>query len=117
MQKSIPRYVATPFPPLNFNHIEKTCPKKIDKDDRNKNSGYWYLIISTGITALKISKINVPYPSNLLPVLKTFVAPILPEPISLISFFKKTFVNKNPNGIEPIRYDNTIIIGRSIFRF
>tara|TARA_B100000745_G_scaffold294599_1_gene237812 strand:+ start:2831 stop:2953 length:123 start_codon:yes stop_codon:yes gene_type:complete len=40
MQKSIPRYVATPFPPLNFNHIEKTCPKKIDKDDRNKNSGY-----------------------------------------------------------------------------
>ena len=25
---SIPTYVATPFPPLNFNQIGKTCPKK-----------------------------------------------------------------------------------------
>ena len=23
-----PKYVATPFPPLNFNQIGKTCPKK-----------------------------------------------------------------------------------------
>ena len=37
------------------------------------------------------------------PVLKTLVAPILPEPISLISFFKNIFVIINPNGIEPIR--------------
>ena len=27
-EKSIPTYVATPLPPLNFNHIGKTCPKK-----------------------------------------------------------------------------------------
>ena len=29
----IPRYVATPFPPLNFNHIGKTCPKKARRHD------------------------------------------------------------------------------------
>jgi len=30
------------------------------------------------------------------PVLKTFVVPIFPDPISLISFFKKIFVKTNP---------------------
>ena len=32
------------------------------------------------------SNIKVEYPINLLPALSAFVAPILPEPISLISF-------------------------------
>ena len=41
----------------------------------------------------------------LFPVLRAFVAPIFPEPISLISFFKKIFVNNKPNGIDPIRYE------------
>ena len=35
------------------------------------------------------------YPTNLFPVLKAFVAPMLPEPISLISFFKKILVKIN----------------------
>ena len=39
--------------------------------------------------------------STLLLVLKTLVAPILPDPVSLISFFKKIFVNKKPKGIDP----------------
>ena len=30
---NIPRYVATPFPPLNFNHIGKRCPKKANRHD------------------------------------------------------------------------------------
>ena len=30
---NIPRYVATPFPPLNFNQIGKTCPKKTHRDE------------------------------------------------------------------------------------
>ena len=29
----IPRYVATPFPPLNFNQTGKTCPKKASRHD------------------------------------------------------------------------------------
>ena len=55
--------------------------------------------------ALRISKIKVVYPMILFPVLRAFVAPIFPEPISLISFFKKIFVNIKPNGIDPIRYE------------
>ena len=33
MQQSIPTYVATPFPPLNFNQIGKRCPKKANRQD------------------------------------------------------------------------------------
>ena len=40
----------------------------------------------------------------MLPVLKTFVAPIFPEPISLISCFKNILVKINPNGIEPKKF-------------
>ena len=45
----------------------------------------------TGKTALNISKNKVVYPINLFPDLKTFVAPIFPDPIFLISLFKKKF--------------------------
>ena len=31
---NIPRYVATPFPPLNFSQIGKRCPKNTDRDDK-----------------------------------------------------------------------------------
>jgi hypothetical protein len=33
------------------------------------------------------------------------VAPIFPEPISLISFFKKILVKMNPKGIDPNKYE------------
>ena len=32
IEKSIPTYVATPFPPLNFNQIGKRCPKNAHKE-------------------------------------------------------------------------------------
>ena len=64
------------------------------------SSGKLILTQITGIIALVISSTKVKYPISLFPVLKTFVAPILPEPTSLISFFKTHFVSKNPNGIE-----------------
>jgi hypothetical protein len=50
-----------------------------------------------------MSKNNVRIASDLLPVLSTFVAPILPDPIFLTSFFKKSFVMISPKGIEPIK--------------
>ena len=28
---NIPKYVATPFPPLNFNHAGNMCPRKVIK--------------------------------------------------------------------------------------
>ena len=47
------------------------------------------------------SSMRVIIARNLFPVLKTFVVPIFPDPISLISFFKKIFVKTNPKGIDP----------------
>ena len=47
------------------------------------------------------SSIRVVRARDFFPVLKTFVVPILPDPISLISFFKKIFVKSNPKGIDP----------------
>ena len=46
------------------------------------------------------------------PVLKTFVVPMLPDPTSLISFFKNNLVSISPKGIEPNKYEKieTIII-------
>ena len=52
---------------------------------------------------------KVPYPIYLFPVLKAFVAPILPDPTSLISFLRIIFVRIKPNGIDPIKYDINII--------
>ena len=60
----------------------------------------------TGVIAFSISKINVAYPTTLLPALSTFVAPIFPEPIFLISTPLKIFVKISPNGIEPDKYEN-----------
>ena len=38
---------------------------------------------------------------SLLPVLKTFVAPIFLEPVFRMSLFKNILVKISPNGIEP----------------
>ena len=34
MANNIPRYVATPFPPLNFNQIGNKCPIKVKDADK-----------------------------------------------------------------------------------
>ena len=36
---NMPKYVATPFPPLNFNHIGNKCPKKAQRADIYTKSG------------------------------------------------------------------------------
>ena len=41
------------------------------------------------------------------PVLKTFVAPIFPEPIERISWFVNALVKMRPKGIEPRMYPTT----------
>ena len=62
-----------------------------------------------------MSNSKVVYPIFLLPVRNTFVAPILPEPIFRMSFFKKNLVKRKPKGIDPIRYESVDIIKISIF--
>ena len=56
-----------------------------------------------GYSTLLLDVIKAVIPIFLFPVLKTLVAPMFPEPSSLISFFKKIFVNIKPKGIDPIR--------------
>ena len=101
MANSIPRYVATPLPPLNFNQIGKTCPKKVMMQDNWVNSGKYFKEIITGTYPFNTSNKSVIAASNLFPVLRTFVAPILPEPIFLISKFPKVFDKIKPKGIDP----------------
>ena len=45
----IPRYVATPLPPLNFNQTGKTCPKKANRHDNWISPGKYSCAIITGI--------------------------------------------------------------------
>ncbi len=35
IQNKIPKYVATPFPPLNLSHTGKTCPINMHSEDTN----------------------------------------------------------------------------------
>ena len=46
---NIPKYIATPFPPLNFNQIGKRCPKKAIRQDNWINSGKYCIVITTGM--------------------------------------------------------------------
>ena len=62
-------------------------------------------VIRTEIYAFNPSNKSVAAPRAFLPVLKTLVAPILPEPISLISFLRKIFVSTRPKGTEPNMYE------------
>ena len=48
---------------------------------------------------------KVKVPKDFFPVLRTFVAPIFPDPISLRSLLRKIFVSINPKGIEPKKYE------------
>ncbi len=96
-----PKYVATPFPPLNFNQIGNICPKKVIRHANWTNSGKYFIVIKTGKYPFEMSKRRVIAAKNLFPVLSTFVAPIFPDPIFLTSKLPKNFVNNSPKGIEP----------------
>ena len=39
IHNNIPKYVATPLPPLNFNQIGKTWPRNTHKEEMKINSG------------------------------------------------------------------------------
>ncbi len=46
---------------------------------------------------------------SFLPVLKTLVAPMLPEPILRMSPMPASFVKTSPKGIEPSKYPPKIL--------
>ena len=103
----IPKKVATPFPPLNFSHIGKICPRKTSNADNWINSGKNCLVIITAIYPLRISRIRVEKAKYLFPALRTLVAPIFPDPTSLISLPLKVLVKIKPKGIDPHKYEKT----------
>ena len=79
------------------------------------DSGKYADVYLTERYPFPMSNIKVNKAMVLLPVLKTFVAPIFPEPIFLTSFFRKSLVKIKPNGMEPMKYDNRDKIAISIF--
>ena len=66
------------------------------------------MVMTTGKKPFKRSSRRVTIAKNLFPDLRTFVAPIFPEPIFLISIFLKIFVNMRPKGIDPHKYENKV---------
>ena len=72
---------------------------------------------NTGIYPFIASSSSVAAAKYLFPVLNTFVAPIFPDPIFLKSTFPNIFVNKRPNGIDPLRYENKLTKKISIFNY
>ncbi len=75
-----PKVVATPFPPLNLIHIGNICPNTA------KIAAYCCEVEThTAINPFRESMNKAKAASVLLPVLKTFVVPIFPEPILLRS--------------------------------
>ena len=114
---NIPKYVATPFPPLNFNHTGNKCPKKTNNEATIINSGKYCFVIIIATYPFKTSRTRVVAAKYLFPVLKTLVAPIFPDPIFLTSFPVKIFVKSKPKGIEPIKYDIREIKKMSIFNY
>ncbi len=59
MLKIIPTNVATPLPPLNFNHNGKTCPKKTLRAEIYTKSWWFIFIYNTGNIALIMSRNKV----------------------------------------------------------
>ena len=64
---------------------------------------------------MAINVARVPFPPSsksvaiaklFFPVLKTFVAPIFPDPTDRISPRPENFTRSNPKGMDPIRYPN-----------
>ena len=80
------------FPPLKFNHIGKTWPRKTVREHNIIKSGNKFIQIITGTYPFNASKIRVIPAKYLFPDLKTLVAPILPDPIFLISVLIKILV-------------------------
>ena len=96
-----PNAVATPLPPLNFSQIGKTWPKTVKNPAISAKSLPYSLATKTVAAPFPQSSKSVATAIPLRPVRKTLVAPMFPEPIFLISIFKKNLDKMNPNGIEP----------------
>ena len=88
----------------------------LNKDIRDIGSGNIGATnaLRTGNKTLGYTTLLLDITKAVLPVLRALAAPMFPEPISLISFFKKIFVSMKPNGIDPNKYELKATIKYSI---
>ena len=93
---------AIPFPPLNFIHIGKRCPRKIQRIIMSIITDS-VLKINTGINPLKASQTSVSNPIFHPLILVILVAPMFLDPIYLGSILAIDSENNNPKGIDPTK--------------
>ncbi len=99
-----PKKVATPFPPWNLSHRGKQCPTTQAIATKGAAEGRIIKVIATGIVPFRISAIRVMSARRGVVVLRTLVAPMLPEPFWRISSLPVICVRRSPKGILPKRY-------------
>src|SRR6185437_2853351 len=114
--RNIPTPVATPLPPRNPNHTGKMCPTSaaIAAAAITQSSPVNAFAISTAAAPFAASSSNVNTPAIFPALRETFVAPVPPEPVSLISAPILPRTIKYPNGIDPSRYAITTTLIRII---
>ena len=115
----VPTPDATDFPPLNCKKMDLLCPTITATDAATGAKPYFAPAVInnfakiTGRAPLNASRRstikNHFFPSTLL----TFVAPVEPEPIVLISSPVLAFTIKYPVDIEPIKYAATTVRNNS----
>ena len=106
----VPTPDATDFPPVKFKNIDLLCPRITATAAITGNKPIAVKLFAniaasiTGKAPLKASSKSV-MKNHFLPItLFTFVAPVEPEPIFLMSSFLNAFTIIYPVGIEPIKY-------------
>lgn len=117
----VPTPDATDFPPENLRKIDLLCPKITAIAHKTGINPMEVKLVAnifakiTGKAPLNASK-SITVKNHLLPItLLTFVAPVEPEPLFLMSSPVKSFTIMYPVGIEPIRYAIIIANINSIF--
>ncbi len=91
MPRSIPKPVATAFPPFHPSQIGHMCPMiaKRPVNTCHLSSRLKAFAIRTALTPLNTSHENTKRAGHLPTSLKTLVAPVDPEPLSRKSIFAK----------------------------
>src|SRR6185369_687128 len=104
--RKAPAPVATPLPPRNPNHTGKTWPT-ITATAAVATIQSFRVNISAMTTAappFNASSTRVTTPATFPARRETFVAPVPPDPVCLISAPILPRTIRYPNGIDPIRY-------------
>lgn len=104
--RKAPTPVATPLPPRNPSHTGKTWPTitAIAAAVNIHSSPLTLAAINTAAAPFNASSTSVKIPAALPARRETFVAPVPPDPVCLISAPTCLRTIKYPNGIEPSRY-------------